>query len=334
MGSEVSVVLISKNQEWNIERLIKSVLEETAYLPLGRIILVDSASTDRTTEVAAQFPITIIKLNPEQRLTAAAGRYVGYQHTTGDFILFLDGDMELYPGWLDLALEVMKQRTDAGVLCGVVMDRPIDLLTTGKQRGEVYPVDKLEVEKVLQSGGASLFRRSILEKVAVFNPYLFSEEEPGLCLRIRFAGYQIYRLNFPIVFHYTVEREILSSLFDKRKNNFWLGFGQNLRYFKGSGLFWQYIKERGWFVAPAILGALGIILLLISVFSGSWIWFSVWVLIFLVILISLAIRKRSLKKALLILLRRFLILEGTVRGFFLEPVDPVKYSIKFDMLQK
>ena len=96
--TELSVVLISKNQEWNIARLVESVLRETDALPSREIVLVDSASTDRTTEIAARYPIAVLKLCPEQRLTAAAGRYVGYKRTTGDLVLFLDGDMELVRG--------------------------------------------------------------------------------------------------------------------------------------------------------------------------------------------------------------------------------------------
>jgi len=90
--TELSVVLISKNQEWNTARLIESVLRETDSLPAREIVLVDWASTDHTTEIAARYPIAVLKLRPEQRLTAAAGRYVGYKRTRGGLVLFLDGD--------------------------------------------------------------------------------------------------------------------------------------------------------------------------------------------------------------------------------------------------
>jgi glycosyltransferase involved in cell wall biosynthesis len=90
--TELSVVLISKNQEWNIARLVESVLKETDRLPAREIVLVDSASTDRTIEIAAQYPISVLRLCPKQRLTAAAGRYVGTKQTRGGLVLFLDGD--------------------------------------------------------------------------------------------------------------------------------------------------------------------------------------------------------------------------------------------------
>ena len=97
---ELSVVLISKNQAWNIARLVESVLRGTSSIPASEIILVDSASTDDTVQLASRYPINIVRLRPTQKLSPAAGRYIGYKRTRGEFILFLDGDMELIPGWL------------------------------------------------------------------------------------------------------------------------------------------------------------------------------------------------------------------------------------------
>ena len=330
----LSVVLISKNQAWNISRLINSVIEEINNYDSTEIILVDSASTDRTTEIAAQFPIKVLKLHPGQHLSASAGRYVGIKNTSGNFILFLDGDMELCHGWLDKALEILEKESKIGVVCGRVVDRPIDMKSTGKQRQEMLPIDKTEAIEVLQGGGASLYRRSVLEEVATFNPFLFSDEEPELCLRIRNAGYKILRLPQPIVFHYTVEWEALSTFLAKRKNNIWLGYGQNLRYYLGTPLFYQYLKERGWVVPPFIFLCGGFIALIITIISRNLLWFGLWIAILIIITLLLTIRKRSLKQAFLILLRRWLILEGSIRGFLIKPNNPMSYPGKFDVIRE
>ena len=226
---ELSVVLISKNQEWNIARLVESVLRETDPLPAREIVLVDSASTDRTTEIAARYPIAVLKLYPEQRLTAAAGRYVGYKRTTGDLVLFLDGDMELCEGWLDQALGVMHSRPDVAVVCGRVIDRPSALQTPTVEHLEALDTDAAGID-VRHGGGAAMYRRSVLERVGTFNPYLYSDEEPELCLRIRHAGYRVLRLPRPIVFHYSAPADAFSTLLGRRSRNLWLGYGQNIRY--------------------------------------------------------------------------------------------------------
>ncbi len=66
---DLAVVLISKDQEWNIVRLIKSALRWTASFPSREIVLVDSASVDNTVDIARNYSINIIRLQPDQRLT-------------------------------------------------------------------------------------------------------------------------------------------------------------------------------------------------------------------------------------------------------------------------
>jgi glycosyltransferase involved in cell wall biosynthesis len=330
--SELSVVLISKDQEWNIARLIESILRETVSIPATEIVLVDSASTDQTTEIAARYPISVLKLRPDQRLSAAAGRYVGSQNTSGDLVLFLDGDMELCEGWLGQALALMRSRPDAAVICGQIIDRPKSERAPALRMPEPVPGEIAAVE-VSQGGGASLYRRAVLEQVGTFNPYLYGEEEPSLCLRILHAGYRVLRLLRPIAFHYTDPAEDLLTFQAKRRGNLWLGYGQNIRYFLGSPLLLPYLRERGWAVAPAVMLSIGIIAAAAWVLTGQWRWLALWGSGAIMLALGITIRKRSLKRALLALLRRLLILDGTVRGFFLKPYDPSGYPGRYELIR-
>jgi glycosyltransferase involved in cell wall biosynthesis len=331
--TKLSVVLISRNQEWNIARLVESVLREADPLNPMEVTLVDSASSDRTAEIAARYPIMVLKLHPDQRLSASAGRYVGYKRATGDLILFLDGDMELCEGWLAQALEVMQASLDVAVVCGRVIDRPKDTPPQTGEQHEPFPVETGKIINVLHGGGASMYRRSVLEQVGTFNPYLYSDEEPELCLRIRHAGFQILRLPRPIAFHYTAPWEALSTFLAKRKGNIWLGYGQNIRYFWGSQLIWPYLKERGWAVSPALMLGAGILAAIASILTGQWGWLLLWVSLLILLFIGIAIRKRSLERALLILFRRLLILDGTWHGLLLKPYAPDSYPGKFDVIR-
>lgn len=329
---ELSVVLISKDQEWNISRLVESVLKETALLPAKEIVLVDSASTDQTTEIAASYPITVLKLCPGQRLTAAAGRYIGYKQTIGDMVLFLDGDMELCNGWLHPALQIMQCQPSAAVVTGKVINRPKSTQTPREILLDPSD-DHSGITIVRQGGGAAMYRRSILEQVGQFNPYLYSDEEPELCLRIRHAGYQVLRMSRPIAFHYSAPTENLSSLLGRRKRNLWLGFGQNIRYMSTSPMLWPYIRERGWVVAPAVTLFIGAVLAMASVLTGTWMWLVLWVAFVAILTIGIAIGKRSMKRALFSILQRMLIFEGTIQGLMLEPYDPAGYPGRYDVIQ-
>jgi glycosyltransferase involved in cell wall biosynthesis len=327
----LSVVLISKNQEWNIARLIESVLRESASPPRNEIVLVDSASTDKTTEIAAHFPIKVLKLLPDQRLSAAAGRYVGYKETSGDLVLFVDGDMELCEGWLDQALGIMHSRSEVAVICGRVIDLPKSALKSSDSYVASLPAHEAGIINVLHGGGAAMYRRSVLEQVGTFNPYLYADEEPELCLRIRHAGYQVLRLPRPSVLHYSVIFHTLSTFLDKRNSKFFLGFGQNIRYLFGSPLLWPYINERGC-LAPALTLCIGIVAAVISVMTGQWVWVALWGASLIFLSAGIAIRKHSLKRALLTLFGRLLILEGSIRGLFLKPYEPAAFPGRYDVI--
>ena len=206
---ELAVVLITKNQAWNVPRLIESVLRHTSSAASREIVLVDSASSDATVELACNYPIRVLQLSPDQRLTAAAGRYTGYKHTSGDIVLFLDGDNELCPGWLDAAMEVLRCNDDIAAVAGQIVDLP-----RSAQHHDPPPDNgasgDIQITDVRHGGGAVAYKRSVLEQVGTFNPYIYSDEETELCIRIRHAGYRVVKIN-DVSHHYTDPSEKLST---------------------------------------------------------------------------------------------------------------------------
>lgn len=329
--TDVAVVLISKNQVWNIARLIESVLKEAACNLLGEILLVDSASTDETVETASRYPIRVLRLWPDQRLTAAAGRYVGYQHTSGAYVLFLDGDMELCQGWLEKALQVMKNAADVAVVTSQVIDLP--KVAAFHAKPPLKEKDTAVGREVAYGGGAALYRRAVLEEVGTFNPYLYSDEEPDLCIRIRHAGYRVIQLEYPIAYHYSDPDKAFPTLVGRWKRKLYLGAGQNIRYHLGSELFWPYFRERGYGCVPALGLAAGLFSFVWSFASGQWLWFSLWLALLFIIITVDAYRKRSLYRTVASLLERTLIVDGTIRGFFLKPLDAKHYPAKVDVIK-
>jgi len=330
--AELSVILISKNQEWNVDRLIRSVLDETSDITDREVVLVDSASTDRTVDVASAYPITILRLHADQHLSAAAGRYIGYKNTSGGLVLFLDGDMELCSGWLRRAMAVMDRRTDVAVVSGSWLDLPRDAQRDNKDHSGFSPTSE-EEEDVRSVGGAGMFRRTVLEQVGPFNPFLYSDEEPELCLRIRHAGYRVIKLWYPISYHYSDPAFAISTLVKRRRRNLWLGMGQSMRYHLGTDLFWPYVKERGYGCAPAIAATIGSILVLILVFTGRGLWAGLCLLGLVSAIVAGALRRRSLYALFYSIVHRLMIADGTVRGSLITPRDPSSYLGRFDVVR-
>lgn len=91
----ISVVVLTKNEEHNIERCLKSVsfAEE--------IIIIDDFSEDKTIEIARKFKAQIVQNNLNNDF--AQQRNFGMQKAQGDWILCIDADEEVSP---ELAKEI------------------------------------------------------------------------------------------------------------------------------------------------------------------------------------------------------------------------------------
>lgn len=332
---DLSVVLISKNQAWNISRLIESVLRAASSMDSAEIILVDSASTDQTVTLASRYPVTILHLHPDQPLSPAIGRYVGSQRARGEFVLFLDGDTEFSEAWLPRALALIRGNPQIGAVTGRVINRPT---SEAGQR----PLDKVYsggTRDVLwgsyDGGGAAMYRRSVLRQVGTFNPALYADEEPELCLRVRHAGFRVVELDYPIVWHYNDAPEALETVLSRRRRRFLLGVGQCLRFHLRDDLLWPYIKERGhWSLAALLTLLLGCLAGLRFITAGDPRWLALWCSAVALIIVATACRKRSLRAALVGTFHRLLQAEGLLRGFFNGPATPPNFSWRFDVVKE
>ncbi len=330
----LSVVLISRNQEWNIARLVESVLDHAAAVTDCEVILVDSASTDRTVAIASQYPITVLQLAADQQLTASAGRYLGYRHSTGEYVLFLDGDMALCEGFIPRALAAFAAGDDqVAVLTGQRLDRPQDTPPDAPRDfdPEAYSGRMAEVQ---HPGGAGLFRREVLDRVGSWNPFLYSDEEPELCVRIQHAGYRILQLDYPIAYHYSDPIDEISTLVARRNRNLWLGVGQSMRLHLGTSLFWPYIRERGYGCLPGIGLLAGALTLLVGIFGRRWLGLGLWALALAGVAGLDALRKRSLYRTLHSFVKRFFVVDGMLRGFFRPVGQPEDYPARYTVVRQ
>ena len=333
--TELSVVLISRNQAWSIVRLMDSVIRETASVPSKEILLVDSASTDETVELAGAYPIRILRLQPEQPLSPAIGRYVGYKQAQGEYVLFLDGDTELVEGWLSHALRVIRETSKAGAVTGHVINLPTAAI---KEAAPLLREMQMRAPREVLwgsygGGGAAMYRRTVLEEVGTFNPYLNSDEEPELGLRIRHAGYRILELDYPIVRHYNDAPVAMSTVLGRRRRNFLLGIGQGARYHLGSALLWQWLRERWWGTAACLWMAVGLGALLRSLVVRDFTWFSLWLFGLSLLIAYLAFRKRSLRGALVSVFNWVLLAEGVMKGILIKPLPQENFRANFEVIQ-
>lgn len=114
-----SIVIRAYNEEKHIGRLLTGIQQQT--IQNIEIILVDSGSTDRTTQIAADYGVRIINIRPDD-FTFGRSLNRGIEQARGEFIVIASAHVyPTYPDWIE---SLLKPFSD-----------PLIALTYGKQRG-------------------------------------------------------------------------------------------------------------------------------------------------------------------------------------------------------
>jgi len=265
---ELSVVVICRNQKEAVLRCVRSVLAELSSSPgEWELLVVDSASIDGTREALAGLPVRWVALEESPLLCASLGRWAGTECSSGTYILFLDGDMELSKGFLPAAVDLLRGRSDVAGVVGQVMERDHGSPSGWSDRNRI-----LREGPAAKFGGALVFRRGSLLRAGGYDPYIFNREENELYSRIRMTGETIWKLPIPMAIHHdppasTLEkvwREILPG----RKRP--LGRAQAfLRSWKKGNLFF-YLRQERLFFFSLLADALSVIAFLLLPSPAAW----------------------------------------------------------------
>lgn len=185
----IDAVAIGRNEGARLIRCLDSLVAAG----FRRIVYVDSGSTDGSIAAAEARGVQVVRLDLSQPFTAARARNAGVAALPAgaDLVQFVDGDCEMVPGWLTMAAGFLTDNPDVAVACG--------------RRREIAPeasvynrlIDRewdTPAGRTRSCGGDALMRRRAFDAVGGYDPGLIAGEEPELCVRLRQAGWQIWRL--------------------------------------------------------------------------------------------------------------------------------------------
>ncbi len=246
----VSVIIKALNEEQRISSTVESALRAVSGVG-GEVILADSFSTDRTVELARAYPIRIVQLAHPQERCCGAGPQLGFQHSRGEFVYILDGDMQMREGFLEEALAFMSEHEKvAGVGGRVVEHNTASLEYAGRaERASGHlspgPVDRLD--------GGGLYRRRAIEDAGYFSDRnLHSYEEFDLAVRLRTLGWQLWRLPLDAADHFGHDAPPYSLLLRRWHSRYVCGLGELVRAAVGQPslrLVWQDLRELRLYIA-------------------------------------------------------------------------------------
>lgn len=100
----VTVVVPAHNEEALLPRCLASLRKQT--IRYSELIVVDSASTDRTGQVARSFGANVIQL---KEVGVGKAREVGFTAARGEIIASTDADTIVPPNWLEFLLSSFRE---------------------------------------------------------------------------------------------------------------------------------------------------------------------------------------------------------------------------------
>ena len=187
MSNRLSVIIPAYNAAKYIEEAVASVRKQ-AWDGDVEIIVIDDGSTDRTVEIAKELECTVISQN---RQRAAHARNEGIKLSTGEWIFMLDSDDTCS----DDALEKLYSPVLEDAEVYAVFGRTKDFVSpeiTKEELGNVIPRTE-PYEGILP--GCSLIRRSVFDKVGLFDETLKSGETVDWMMKLRSSGLKTVQLS-------------------------------------------------------------------------------------------------------------------------------------------
>lgn len=199
----VSIIVTTKNEEKSLSRLLLSIKRQS--YSNFEIVLVDNYSTDKTVEIAKKFKVHFYQRGPER----SAQRNLGAKVAKGDFLLFLDADMELSSKVVEDCVKEVKEQKAEGV---VIPEQSKWINFWGK-------VKAFERSFYSESGdpitdAARFFSKKVFEKEEGYDETITGPEDWDLPDRIRERGFKIGRSTEKIYHH---EQDISLIILFKKK---------------------------------------------------------------------------------------------------------------------
>lgn len=197
---QVGMVVIGRNEGARLVRCLQSCVREGEG---GPMVYVDSGSSDGSPAAARALGAQVVALDMAMPFTAARARNEGFSalvrlHPGIERVQFLDGDCELVPGWLAAAGSFLDDHPEVAAACG----RRVERFPEASVYNRLCDIEwNTPIGQAKAFGGDVLIRARALTAVQGYREDLIAGEEPELCVRLRAAGWSIWRLAQDMTWH-------------------------------------------------------------------------------------------------------------------------------------
>ena len=211
----VSIITVNYNQSEVTCKLLES-LHKVTY-PNLEVIVVDNNSNDQGQVIKQRYP-NIIFISSPINYGFAAGNNMGIMAANGEFVMFLNNDIEVRPDFLEPMINKFRENPKVGAVspkirffhtpttiqyAGYTAMHPITLrnFAYGYKEEDLGQHDK---DRITHSahGAAMMVPMPLIHDLGMM-AYIFFlyYEEADYCARITRAGYEIHYVHNALVYH-------------------------------------------------------------------------------------------------------------------------------------
>ncbi len=192
----VDAVVIGRNEGARLLACLDSLSGQ-----VRRIVYVDSGSSDGSATAARARGAEVVALDLAVPFTAARARNAGLAALADDppeFVQMVDGDCAVQPGWTLAALAGFAEHPRAVVVCGRRRERFPEASVYNRLADREWDTP---VGLAAACGGDALMRFAAVQAAGGYREDLIAGEEPELCLRLRRAGGEVWRIGAEMTLH-------------------------------------------------------------------------------------------------------------------------------------
>jgi len=214
----ISVITVNYNHSDDTVLMIQS-LKECSYKNIEIIVVDNGSQNDNPTIITDKFPdIKLIAL--PNNLGFAGGNNEGIRYATGEYLLLLNNDTEVDPGFLEPMVSVFQENKDAGMVSPRLLfyhsEEKKTIQYAGAERINLYTgrgrnigwgeIDKGQYDYVRQTdyahGAALMLSRKVLSEIGCMpDVYFLYYEEHDWCSAMVKKGLKAYYVGKSKVYH-------------------------------------------------------------------------------------------------------------------------------------
>lgn len=212
---KVSIIVLN----WNGKKFLRNCLDSLQKITYSsfEIIVVDNNSKDGSQKFVKKNYKKVILMENKENYGFAKGNNIGFRASAGDYILILNNDTIVTPGFLDSLMKDFEDNPEIACLqpqiilsekkqfldgVGAFLTFTGFLYHFGYLKDRMQPKYNKKMKIFSAKGACMLLRRKAIEKVGLFDEDFFIFfEETDLCFRLWLAGYVVMYEPKSIIYH-------------------------------------------------------------------------------------------------------------------------------------